>query len=57
MGNLPNEFEGDAFISYAHLDNIGLVEGIHRNAADGKGRKDLFEKVRRIEIRHSVGMI
>jgi hypothetical protein len=27
MPNLPKEFEGDAFISYAHLDNIGLVEG------------------------------
>lgn len=27
MANLPKEFEGDAFISYAHLDNIGLVEG------------------------------
>jgi len=27
MSNLPKEFEGDAFISYAHLDNIGLVEG------------------------------
>ena len=27
MGNLPKEFEGDAFISYAHLDNIGLIEG------------------------------
>lgn len=22
-----NDFEGDAFISYAHLDNVGLVEG------------------------------
>lgn len=27
MPNRPKEFEGDAFISYAHLDNIGLVEG------------------------------
>lgn len=27
MANLPKEFEGDAFISYAHLDNIELVEG------------------------------
>jgi hypothetical protein len=27
MSNLPKVFEGDAFISYAHLDNIGLVEG------------------------------
>lgn len=24
---MPIEFEGDAFISYAHLDNIGLAEG------------------------------
>lgn len=27
MAKPPAEFEGDAFISYAHLDNIGLVEG------------------------------
>lgn len=27
MGHLPKEFEGDAFISYAHLDNIELIEG------------------------------
>jgi hypothetical protein len=27
MANLPKEFEGDAFISYAHLDNLELFEG------------------------------
>jgi hypothetical protein len=27
MANLPRDFEGDAFISYAHLDNAALVEG------------------------------
>src|SRR5918998_835940 len=25
--NMPLDFEGDAFISYAHLDNVELVEG------------------------------
>lgn len=27
MPTLPKEFDGDAFMSYAHLDNIALVEG------------------------------
>jgi hypothetical protein len=27
MSTLPKDFDGDAFISYAHLDNIGMVEG------------------------------